>query len=67
MRNVAQKVSEIPCITQGEHKILGEGKNNVFSFNIKKVSPIRLICIGMRLWWQFKQKRFPHLIKARKT
>lgn len=46
MRNLAQKVSEIPCITQGEHKTLGEGKNDVFSFNIKKVSPIRLICIG---------------------
>ena len=47
MRNVAQNVHEIPGITQGEHKILGEGKNDVFSFNIKKVSPIRLICIGM--------------------
>ena len=30
MRNVAQNVHEIPGITQEEHKILGEGKNDVF-------------------------------------
>lgn len=38
MRNVAPKVHEIPCITQGEHKILGEGKNDVFFFQHKKES-----------------------------